>query len=93
MSVEDRPKSKMACLILLVVTMMMTHECHGYATNKTEYVTEYRAGQYSIDDLLYGHFPHQISDDLDMDLCKAGDDFFYIYLILIFLRNFLMVEE
>lgn len=58
--------------LFFLFTLIIIHECHGYAINETVYLTDYRTGRYGIDDLLSGQFTYKMSDDIDMDPCKAG---------------------
>lgn len=59
------------CMVYIFISIIV-HKCHSYAINGTVFVTDYHTGRYGIDDLLYGQFSYKISDDIDMDPCKAG---------------------
>lgn len=53
--------------LLLILT-----KTHGFILNETIYVSDLRSSKFTIDELLNGHFSYKISDDIDMDPCKAG---------------------
>lgn len=59
----------MWCKVLFVV--FCAHQCYCFVVNSSTCRTE-KTFKYSIDELINTVFTKKISDDLDLDPCKAG---------------------
>lgn len=63
------------CTILIVMILLPNSQIDAHfsnITNLTTSIQHYRGSKYTIDDLIYGKFPYKVSNDIDMDPCKAS---------------------
>lgn len=73
---------------LLLLCIVIVAQTHGYLLNQTIFATQHRQSKFTIDDLLNGQFSYKISEDIDMDPCKAGKHKSTMYLLFIYDKSF-----
>lgn len=62
-------------LLLTLMFLLPNYQIEAHVTNKTRLMIPahfYRGSKYTIDDLINGKFSYRVSDDIDMDPCKAS---------------------
>lgn len=79
------------CLVIIGILYMPNNinafVAYNNETNRFYMPIHYsKGGKYTIDDLLNGQFSYKISDDIDMDPCKASE--FYNLFFLCFFFSF-----
>lgn len=70
--------------LCVLLCMLIAAQTNGYILNQTLYTTEHRQSKFTIDDLLNGQYSFKISDDIDMDPCKAGKYYSSFFMVLLY---------
>lgn len=63
------------CASLIVMIHLTNSQIDAHTANGTRLTVpsqHYRGSKYTIDDLIYGKWPYKVSNDIDMDPCKAS---------------------
>lgn len=64
------------CSVFIMICLLPTIQCDdAHVTNVTRFTTPshfYKSSKYTIDELINGKFMYRVSNDIDMDPCKAS---------------------
>lgn len=62
-------------LMLILMVLLPNYQIEAHVTNSTRLMVPahfYHGSKYTVDDLINGKFSYKVSDDIDMDPCKAS---------------------
>ena len=81
---DDRIEMRLLPLISIMCLARRCADCRAVDSNGENSFGRAQGRRFSVDELLNTRFPHGISGDVDVDVCKAGKRFEFFFFFFFF---------